>query len=262
MFSFNQHVQGFLNTPSLKGLIEGVSDFDLTTPHIISSKDFPNIYRLGKRAEFLFEEILKSDENIKLIDSNIPLRNSERTIGEIDYLIEKDQQVIHLELATKFYLFDESLDSELINQWIGPNRKDFLHLKVSKMKDHQFPIIESNEFKDYIDLNNHPLPTHQSLMLKAQLFVPIDKRVELPKNYNDCVVGNWITVEQFEELEQESFFIPNKHDWFINPNENKQWSSKLECLNQIKDFHSRQFSPMIWMKNNDGISRRAFVVWW
>lgn len=262
MFSFNQHVQGFLNTPSLKGLIEGVSDFDFTNSPKSLSMDFPNVKRLGKRAEFLFEELLKSDKDIKLIDANIPLRNSERTIGEIDYLIERNKEVIHLELATKFYLLDESLDTELINQWIGPNRKDFLYLKVSKLRDHQFPIIKSDEFKAYINLNNHPLPTHQSLMLKAQLFVPIDRQVELPENYNNCVMGNWITIEQFEELKQDLFFIPNKHDWFINPNENNKWYSKLECINQIQDFHSRQFSPMIWMKDKDKISTRAFVVWW
>lgn len=262
MFDFNQHVKGFLNAPSLKGLIKGIKDFDVTQKPVPFQNIFPEIKRLGKRAEFLFETILKSEKNIQLIESNIPLRNSDRTIGEIDFIIKNGSQVIHLELTTKFYLFDESLDSKLINQWIGPNRKDFLHLKVSKLKCHQFPIIKSNEFLEYIISRKIPIPDQQSLMFKAQLFVPLNSPYNFPKNYNDCIVGNWFTNEQFEQLNQKVFFIPNKNDWFIDPNENMQWISKQECMNQIKTFHSRKFSPMIWIKNQIGLASKAFIVWW
>lgn len=266
MFSFKQHVQGFIDTPSLKGLIKGIQDFDIgvdigNTNASISAV-FPPTKRLGKRAEFLFEEILKSTKNPKLLGSNIPLRNAERTIGEIDYILQTKSGVVHLELATKFYLFDKSLDSTNMNQWIGPNRKDFLHLKVSKLQHHQFPIIASNEFQEYIQSSKIPQPTRQSLLLKAQLFTPLNIKHELPDNYKDCIVGNWLTLEQFNGLHQASFFMPNKQDWFIHPNENNQWVSKQECFTQIKAAHSRAFSPMIWIKNQTGTTSKAFVVWW
>ena len=134
MFSFDQHVKGFLNTPTLKGLIKGVSDYEIGQVEVSEPNEIKQNKRLGKWAEFLFESIINHDQSNRLIHSNIQLKNVKQTIGEIDYLIESNNEIIHVELASKFYLLDESIDTDLINQWIGPNRKDFLHLKASKLK--------------------------------------------------------------------------------------------------------------------------------
>jgi hypothetical protein len=37
-----------------------------------------------------------------------------------------------MELAYKFYLFDPSISSEPINNWIGPNRNDSLQIRKKK----------------------------------------------------------------------------------------------------------------------------------
>jgi hypothetical protein len=62
---------------------------------------------------------------------NIQVIEDKKTIGEIDFIIEdkNTKQVIHMELAYKFYLFDPSISSEPINNWIGPNRDDSLQEK-------------------------------------------------------------------------------------------------------------------------------------
>jgi hypothetical protein len=46
-----------------------------------------------------------------------------------------------MELAYKFYLFDPSISSEPINNWIGPNRNDSLQEKLEKLKTKQFPLL-------------------------------------------------------------------------------------------------------------------------
>lgn len=257
MFSFKQHIEGFLATESLTGLIDEIKDFKVSLSSDVEEQEFPNIKRLGKRSEFLFEKILKSTKGINILASNIQLKNELKTTGEIDYLIEYKNQIIHLELATKFYLLDESIDPVLSNQWIGPNRKDFLHLKVSKLKNHQFPIINSPEFKRL----NLPVPQIQSLLLKAMLFVPFDLNKQLPNNYKSCVAGIWLTMNHLDLLNDNEFFIPNKHDWFIKPKAQENWKSKQEIINEIKDFHSRQFSPLVWIKSLTK-TQRCFVVWW
>jgi hypothetical protein len=46
---------------------------------------------------------------------NIQVIEDKKTIGEIDFLLKKNtKQVIHMELAYKFYLFDPSISSEPI----------------------------------------------------------------------------------------------------------------------------------------------------
>ncbi len=257
MFSFNQHLNGFLETGTLDDIIEGVSNFSINSNIEISDLPFPDIKRLGKRAEFIFEQILKHTDKLEIIANNIQLIEKKRTIGEIDYLLKQQNKFIHLELATKFYLLDESLDDEFVNQWIGPNRKDFLHLKLSKLTNHQFPIIHNKTFKRL----NLPEPDQQSLLLKAMLFVPAQSSKTLPGNFQKCLVGSYYSIDQFLDLKHTNFFIPSKINWFINPNQNNDWKTKLETVQEIKEYHKRKFSPLVWIKSNEKFER-CFVVWW
>tara|TARA_Y100001954_G_scaffold196733_1_gene213249 strand:+ start:7703 stop:8044 length:342 start_codon:yes stop_codon:yes gene_type:complete len=111
MFSFQQHVRGFLNSPSLKGLIHSVTDFKLEKLAKIPSYEFPPNPRLGKRVEFILKQLLLNGQNYTLLGDNIVLKNKKRTIGEVDFLLQQSNVNIHLELAFKFYLFDETLAS-------------------------------------------------------------------------------------------------------------------------------------------------------
>lgn len=258
MFGPEKHIEGFIETKALKGLIEGIEEFDFPISSRINLAQIPDIKRLGKRSEFIFEQVINSSPTLDIRFKNVQLIENGRTIGEIDYLIEGNNRLTHLELATKFYLFDEHIGSEIMNQWIGPNRKDFLHLKVSKLKNHQFPIINSSAYKNH----QLPLPDNQALLLKAMLFLPdgMDKN-EFPNNYKDCISGNWYTIKKFQSIENCLFFVPPKNDWFINPNHNTIWKNKKEVLLEIEDYHSRNFSPMVWVKTNKEV-KRTFVVWW
>lgn len=257
MFKFNQHLKGFFEINTLRSLIKGVSDFETQKPKGIKETTFPEIKRLGKRAEFIFEQILNSSKEIKLLGKNIQLIENGKTIGEIDYLLGYKKTTIHLELATKFYLWDETLDSKLVNQWIGPNRKDHLHLKLSRLKDHQFPIIKSPTFLKL----GQPQPDKQCLLLKAMLFIPPNTQKLFPENFKNCIAGYWFNLEQFISLNDSEFFVPSKMDWFINPNQNIEWYDKQSILEEIKDYHSRNFSPLVWIKQSDSY-KRCFVVWW
>ena len=257
MFKFSQHINGFLEIRTLNGLIDEVTVFEVEPPQRIEEIAFPEIKRLGKRAEFIFEQTLKNSKDIDLIGKNIQLIENGKTIGEIDYLLGYKKTTIHLELATKFYLWDETLDSKLVNQWIGPNRKDYLHLKLSRLKDHQFPIIKSPTFLKL----GYPQPDKQCLLLKAMLFIPPNTQKPFPENFKNCIAGYWFNLEQFINLNDSEFFIPNKMDWFINPNQNKEWHGKQSILEDIKDYHSRNFSPLVWIKQADSYTR-CFVVWW
>jgi hypothetical protein len=104
---------------------------------------------------------------------NIQIVEEQKTIGEIDFIIEniKTKQLIHLELTYKFYLFDPNLSSETINNWIGHNRNDSLKEKLERLKTKQFPLLYHNCTKSTlhtIEINE----VSQPLYLLVSLFIP------------------------------------------------------------------------------------------
>ncbi len=264
MFSCNQYANGFLEAPDLKGLLNNIDDFEIDEDVTISTFSFPEIKRLGKRMEYILNNVLEKDSKYDLLASNIQLKSNSRTIGEIDYIIEdKKGNIIHLELATKLYLLDQSLSSDFVHQWIGPNRKDFLQLKLDKLKKHQFLMSETQEFKAYSSIHNIPTPTKKALLLKCQLFLPFNQKINLPQNFANCICGQWLTIKQFQENYNNcAFYLPEKKDWFILPEHNTFWLNKTEALHQIKDSHTRQFSPLVWIKTEENEYLKIFVVWW
>lgn len=263
MFELNKYVEGFLKTKQLSELILGIDDFNFTLKSESIKKSLPKINRLGKLVEFIFEELVTQDESFKLLCSNLQIINEKKTFGEIDYIFKKNDIIFHLEIAYKFYLFDESCSRLILDKWIGPNRKDSLSLKLSKLKNKQFPIINSQQFrnkKKELKINS---PLHQMLLLKAQLFMPFGKNFELPNNYKKCIEGFWLSALDTHLLSNEAeYFMPEKKDWIIHPQENKRWVSKKTVLNEVVNHHERNLSPLIWMKSKKNNFQKFFIVWW
>lgn len=263
MFKFSQYVEGFLKTKQLNGLIRNIDDFDLPLKSPFSEKLFPKINRLGKIVEFIFEEIIKQDSFFNLICSNVQLFQGKKTIGEVDYIFEWKDILFHLEVSYKFYLYDESNSDLFRNRWIGPNRKDSLALKLLKLELNQFPLRHSEEFKKLLKKFSLSKPLHQSVLLKAQLFIPFKTSIRLPYNFKKCIEGSWLSMKNIHLLSDSAkFFIPKKSDWIINPKDNKEWYSKKMLLLKIIEYHERKYSPLIWMTTKKNVIVKLFIVWW
>lgn len=265
-FTIKQHLTSFNNTPELKGIIEGVNDFKLTSSIIPADVEAPSIYRLGKKIEFLFELILKNSIDYKLILSNFQIQEGKLTVGEIDYIIKSNntESVQHIELSYKFYLFDNSLNTDFVGKWIGPNRKDFLHLKKSRLKNHQLPILKHKSVTEKLkQLNIRTDKIKPSLLLKAQLFIPHDQLVQLPQNFQKCVVGTWVNLEGFQNLNWiGEWCVPDKIDWYIDPIFNQNWITKQKALITIQEKLRSKFSALVWHKTKEQNFKKIMVVWW
>ena len=59
--------------------------------------------RLGRRFESLLTALFEQTEQCKLLKHGLVVRDQKQTLGELDYLIQLDSQVLHLEVAIKFY---------------------------------------------------------------------------------------------------------------------------------------------------------------
>lgn len=124
--------------------------------------------RLGHYFEDLVAYYLthSPSSGISTLRRNLPLRKTLakgkgiETVGELDFLLEQDGQLQHLEVAVKFYL---GMGEEPLRQWVGPNSKDRLDIKWRRMIHHQLPLAQ--RFSEYEGIDSR-------YWLKGILFQP------------------------------------------------------------------------------------------
>jgi hypothetical protein len=219
--------------------------------------------RLGQLAEqFVFNQI-QSCDTIELLAENIQVQKEKQTLGELDSLLMVDKQPIHLEIIYKFYVYDDSLGSSELERWIGPNRKDSLIEKLTKLKDKQLPLLYSDACKlTLVDLELNHFNFKQQVLFKAQLFLPYQREVNFELLNKDCVCGFYINSKQLETLKDHEFYIPSKLDWFLEPNDTIGWLDYSNFKEASKDFLNNNQSPLFWLKNNTQELTKGFLVWW
>lgn len=255
---------GYSSTPKLwEGKLSGLEQFDFYRDSGNSfSGSIEKKLRLGHLVEHFVESELIADSSIEIIEKNLQIYSDKRTIGEYDFLIEKEGTQYHIEVVYKFYVYDENAGSSDIDSWIGPNRKDSLIQKMDKIKEKQFPLINRPESIDALKiLGIDSAKVEQRVYFKAKLFVPFGKDISIQPLSQECITGFYISFKDFNQFEEAHLFIPTKHDWLVEPHDEVEWLSfeigKAEIANSIEEKRS----PLIWMKRK-GRVEVAFVVWW
>lgn len=217
------------------------------------------------QAEACFEAYLNHSKNYKLLSANLQVQAETETLGELDYIVRnlKTNEVVHIELACKFYLYDKNTKVWEEERWIGPNRKDSLYEKLQKIKLKQFPILHADKTIQTLRKLNVEIPSVQELCLKAFLFIPKEMPAqEFPINYQNCIVGHWIRLEDFyKEDETALYAIPDKKEWLLPPDQLLQWHSFSEMRLEVEKKIEINRSPLIYKKTQYSIER-FFIVWW
>lgn len=93
--------------------------------------------RLGRQYERLWQFALDRAPGVRLLAANLPLREGERTLGELDLLVADDEGIHHLELAVKFYLGE---GASAAPRWLGPGGEDQLARKLAHLRERQLPL--------------------------------------------------------------------------------------------------------------------------
>lgn len=226
--------------------------------------ELPTNVRLGHIAERVVSQAIKISENYQLLFENVQILEGKNTIGEIDFILQKveTEQVIHLELAYKFYLLDPSISTESIRNWIGPNRNDSLVEKLEKLKQKQFPLLHSTAAKDAFEGINLS-SVSQQLCLLASLYVPYECKENLAEEYQKAVVGYYVDFEMFSMLHsnEKQYHLPPKKQWGMNPTQNEEWST-YENTKELVAHNLREGRAVLcWQKEGEAYSQ-FFVVWW
>jgi hypothetical protein len=263
-------LSNFLKAPELKLPSAQFSYRPFSTSEIETKDltvDFPSKQMLGKQAEYIFEHYVKNSKRYRLVASNIQIQGVFETLGELDYILfdSTTHKHLHIELACKFYLLDESLGAKIVNQWIGPNRKDRLLDKLEKFSNKQFPLLHQKETAQFLEeLELKPNEIEQQVCLKAFLFLP--KRIlqyKLPQHYLDCVIGFYIRIDDIHTLAntQASYALPGKKEWLLPPTSIENWFSFSEVREKITESIAEKRSLLVY-KNLGASIEKIFVVWW
>tara|TARA_R110002073_G_scaffold128999_3_gene275173 strand:+ start:139081 stop:139878 length:798 start_codon:yes stop_codon:yes gene_type:complete len=260
-----QRFEGFLKTPVLwkSNEVYNLTQFQIDHQSISFDTEIDSKQRLGKYVERFVSHQLSNDTSIELIAENVQISKDKITLGELDCLLFQNGNPVHLEVIYKFYLFDQTVDEDSLQCWIGPNRKDRLIEKLEKLTKKQLPLLYSEECKAYLkSINLHSENISQQVYFKAQLFVPLSMEETQYKINPDCIVGFYINQTELKEFKDSKFYIPNKKDWLTTPHTNATWLNFEEFTIESNAYLEREFSPMCWIKLNTGELKKFFLVWW
>jgi len=260
-----QH-KGYHTTQKLwEGELVGLSQIplpeynhELTAPVIIQK------LRLGHLVERFVSHELKNNENIEVLAENIQVKQDKITIGEIDCLLKHNHTPIHLEIIYKFYLYDESVGNSELEHWIGPNRKDSLIEKITKLKTKQLPLLYKSETEQLLKEHNLDVNTiQQQVYFKAQLFVPFQMLgFSLRLINNDCIKGYYLNFNDLEQLNNCQFHIPTKLDWLTEVHNDVIWMDYNEGSKTIAASIIQERAPLCWIKAKNNTLQKVFIVWW
>ena len=173
--------------------------------------------RLGLVFECLWHFFLQQDPQTELIANNLPIRDGDRSVGELDILYRCHQRdtVVHLELAVKFYLDAgrPQLAGRDQSRWLGPDCRDRLDKKIDRLQQHQLPLPHTQWGQSVLaELGIDEWLTE--LVFAGRLFHAIDRRTstaQLPAN-------SWIHWQQWQhsELRELDWLHLEKPDWFTD----------------------------------------------
>jgi len=269
MSRLNQlQAEGFLQTPPLwdnrQFEIEQFDfpEIDLTNFNVeaVSQK-----LRLGHQMEYIFKQLVLHSNKYEILLHNLPIKDGNRTIGEIDFILKDGQTgtLIHIELTYKFYIIDSQI-ADPIHRLIGPNKRDTFFAKMEKIKNKQFQLIHSEEGSKALNKIqiDHKLIEHQACC-KAQLFTPFQLKERSIKPLNKaCICGYWLHFEDLKAAYFKSFqfYIPMKSEWVIEPHDDVKWNSYFKACTNINQHILKENAPMVWLRKADAEYEKFFVV--
>lgn len=263
--------KGFLNTPTLflkENNLLNYPFFQISTIEI-EKNNIPFVKEnlmLGKRVESFFKHYLTIQNTFEILVENLQIFHDKRTIGEIDFILKNNEtaEKLHIELTYKFYLFDPNNSEEEAKNWIGPNRNDSLVEKISKLKEKQFPLLQSNFINNPI-IKQHRKSIKQQVCFQGQLFIPFSYKDYIFENINpNAIKGYYIKHTELTKNHTSEFlfFIPKKQDWLIDPIHNIAWFSFEEISQTLNESIIKKKSPLVWTKDKNNQVASLFITWW
>lgn len=223
---------------------------------------------IGKVAERSFLHALEHRVDLEVLGHSIQVQGEQRTLGELDFLIrDKQRGLVHIEYVYKYYLYIPWMGADALGHWIGPNFKDRLHYKLAHLREHQFPLLNTETCRGLLQESygiGPSEPIDQWMSFYAELYLPYsDTELQWHQGLNKgCVRGHWIFLEQFRKLsltQDVEYFVCSKQDWLSHQSPAQAWLDHAEAIHSVEDSLRRGHSPMLWRRGGDEI-QRLFII--
>ena len=161
-------------------------------PSTLSLPARPTPLNFSQKLGHLYEDaltiLLTNSQKFHLLERNLQMQKDiHTTVGELDFLLRdlNTNQLIHLELATKFYL---AVGSDLP----GPDTRDTYFKKLTHLREHQLQLPRNFQAHLPADYRNENIITQQ--LIYGCLFDHIEApEPSTPEFLNPkCRRGKWL----------------------------------------------------------------------
>lgn len=181
--------------------------------------------QLGRRFEQLWQHYFAL--HTPHHQANVIIQSPERTLGEIDLLIDDGKQHWHIELALKFFL--------QVNQgWYGPDPRDQLHSKIEQLQNKQLPFSSHPLTQRYLLQQGWSIQQQRAITRGMLFFHAHTPHSPLPPEVNPNLWrGLWCYRHEVQQCITEGLWHPLERAQWLSPNRfNHALSAQalLECL--------------------------------
>ncbi len=202
--------------------------------------------KLGPYFEALIGGWLQHHPAYELLAQGQPIHEGKRTLGEVDFLYweKATGQLIHLEVAVKFYLSRTGRADW--DDWVGPNPIDRLARKWPRMQQHQATLLRQPAGQAWLSARGLPTPEAR-VLIKGCLFThaKMPGRVIPDRAYAKHIQGGWLRQhEAAEPLARMSHHwqVMTRLDWLAPPAKVKE--TDLRSVAQVVGGASQR--PQQW----------------
>lgn len=263
--NLQRNFKGYLSTSILwNDVVFGLEPYTLKT---LTFQHFTDTsvghLPLGKMVERFVSHQLAADPSCTILAENIQIQDGKLTIGEMDAFLLTEAGPVHLEVIYKFYLYDPHKAATELTPWIGPNRKDTLLQKLTKLKEKQLPLLYHPKTQPVLKhLGITVANIKQQVLFKAQLFLPLNFTGQAFDQLNAaCVEGFYVKRDDLHQFKTAQFYIPEKQDWIRAADDTVEWMDYDGFNVQVTRLLYEERSPLCWLKVGTTL-KKFFVVWW
>ena len=219
-----------------------------TKPELFESFLEENEHRLlGSYFEVIWQFFCRYFPEWQCLGSRIQIPAKGPTLGELDMIcVPPDGLARHVELAVKFYLRHPNQSGDQPSHWLGPRIKDRLDLKLNKLSEKQFRIIEQPITQATLEAQGLPVAPSPCSVVKGYLFDPLDaSTTKWPKEVgkpSHC--GQWLPAQDIHKIAYRSkhWCIIDKHQW-LGPYEQDDDEVTYSSESLIAKVHNHFLQP-------------------
>jgi hypothetical protein len=208
--------------------------------------------KLGGYFELLVYTLFELSSEYEILAFNQVINNAQRTLGEMDLMLKHQSgEVVHLELALKFYLWAPSQQQNTYN-WVGAGLTDFFEKKLARLANHQLELYSIAKRSNCWP--NLPAPDRALLWIPGRLFLPANLSLactelefnDAPWQINpDALTSQWFHQNEVN-INPEHALV--KGDWLTGNSSNPKAAMKRYQLPM--QFQHQENSPVFILPTN------------